>query len=156
MILILLLISWSLFSATALSSNLPVEIEQTEDGNFILTPEQVVELAQYIERLETDILELQDRNQILLDRLEEEREAHDDLIASQEETIKLQDSQIENYQEQVEDLTTALDTREEQLELNREMLEIREEQKEVLERSQFYERVTAIGLSAVALAVLIR
>lgn len=74
-------------------------IEQTEDGNYILEPQDINAIAEYIRKLERENDSLRARAETLEQLLIEEREAFKKTLEQANKVIELQEQQIRDYKE---------------------------------------------------------
>jgi len=82
--------------------------EETDDGLYTLTAEELIKIVEHIEELELEIQELRAENRVLNERLGVERERADDLIYNYEGRLDLKQSYIQNLQAENEYLRELL------------------------------------------------
>ena len=101
-LIVLLIISMMLLvagKAQAAEQEAPLEnIKKTEQG-YLISQEDIIELANYIKEMETKVGKLEAKVQTLEEVLAEERKYFDNKLSQANELIALQNQQIKDYKE---------------------------------------------------------
>lgn len=126
----------------------PLEGIEQKGDMYCLTEDQLIELANHIENIQTE-------NKILKERIEIERENYENLLKSKKETITLQEETINKQDNQIENLISIIDKREQQINLTEDQLELRKEQVNIMKTQQLLDRLSLIGIGIIGVAILI-